>query len=144
MKDSIDLTPFKHQVPLSIRFMDLDMMNHVNNARYLNYLEEARIDYSQKIMGLFSNIEELSVVVARIEIDYISPLFFGEELVVYNRIFKIGEKSLQFESLIKVIGNKERIAARAIQVLVSINPKTGKSTAIPTNIQEKIQDFENM
>ncbi|MCH7826958.1 MAG: thioesterase family protein [Bacteroidetes bacterium] len=40
---------------MNIRFSDLDAMGHVNNAKYLTYLEEARIDYLNNILCLSNN-----------------------------------------------------------------------------------------
>ena len=40
-----DIKQFKHKLKINVRFADLDAMQHVNNAAYLTYLEEARIDY---------------------------------------------------------------------------------------------------
>ena len=62
MKD-IDLSKFKHHIDLNVRFMDLDALQHVNNARYLNFLEESRIAYSQEVLNMFNNLSELNVVV---------------------------------------------------------------------------------
>ena len=50
-----DLSLFKHKIKMNIRFSDLDAMGHVNNAKYLTYLEEARIDYLNNIICLSSN-----------------------------------------------------------------------------------------
>ena len=33
---------FRHMTPITVRFHDLDAFGHVNNARYLNFLEEGR------------------------------------------------------------------------------------------------------
>ncbi len=36
---------FRVYTPIQVRFSDIDAMRHVNNARYLTYLEMARLDY---------------------------------------------------------------------------------------------------
>ena len=41
----MNIKNFKHKTKIIVRFSDLDAMQHVNNATYLTYLEEARIDY---------------------------------------------------------------------------------------------------
>jgi len=142
--ETIKLEEFHHKINLNIRYMDIDSMHHVNNARYLNFLEEARIDYSQNVMGGLENINQLSIVVARIEIDYMKPIFFGEKVIVHNRIVKVGQKSIHFESIIEVIGEQHKVAARAIQILVAIDPATGKSTKITDKVRKKIEKFENL
>ncbi len=38
-------TPFKQKTAIQIRFKDIDMMGHVNNANYITYFELARLTY---------------------------------------------------------------------------------------------------
>tara|TARA_B100001109_G_C18858729_1_gene472937 strand:+ start:2663 stop:3100 length:438 start_codon:yes stop_codon:yes gene_type:complete len=140
---AIDLSQFRHLTKMNVRFMDLDALHHVNNARYLNFLEEARIAYSQDVLGLFRDIKQLNVVVARIEIDFIKPILFGEEVVIHTRVFRMGTKSFDFECVVCAQKNeKEVIAARAIQTLVTFDPKTQKSIEIPEEVREKVSNYE--
>lgn len=138
-----EIEKYKHKIELNIRFMDLDAMQHVNNARYLNFLEESRIAYSQDVLKQFNDIKSFNAVVARIEIDYLRPIQFGEKVQVYTRVSKIGTKSFHFESLITIEKNGESIAvAKATQALVNIDIKHGKGEAIPDDIRKKIEQFE--
>ncbi|MEQ8908797.1 MAG: acyl-CoA thioesterase [Vicingaceae bacterium] len=140
---NINLEEFRHQLDLNVRFMDLDALHHVNNARYLNFLEEARIAYSQDVLGLFRDIKSLNVVVARIEIDYLKPITFGEEVKIYTRVLKMGNTSFDFECIICALNKKEeKIAARAIQTLVTFDAESKKSIAIPDEVREKIASYE--
>ena len=109
-----DLKHFRHQISMNVRFMDLDALHHVNNARYLNFLEEARIAYSQDILGLFRDLKQLNVLVARIEIDYLKPIHLG----------------------------KENIAAKALQTLVTFDVKQQRTIDIPEEIREKVEAYE--
>ncbi|BCX03723.1 MAG: thioesterase [Candidatus Roseilinea sp.] len=65
---------------LQVRFRDLDAYNHVNNAVYLTYFEEARIAFITAIgmRSLFSR--ERSTVIAHAEIDYRAPAQLGDQL----------------------------------------------------------------
>ncbi len=65
---------------LQVRFRDLDAYNHVNNAVYLTYFEEARIAFITAIgmRSLFS--PERSTVIAHAEIDYRAPAQLGDRL----------------------------------------------------------------
>lgn len=142
----LQLEQFKHKIELNVRFMDLDALRHVNNGRYLNFLEEARIAYSQEHLDLFNSIEEFNVVVARIEIDYISPILFGEKVSVYTRISRMGSKSFNFESILTATdkSNKERIASHANQTIVAFDPKINKSILIPEEIKAEIRRIEGI
>ncbi|MGH8025889.1 MAG: acyl-CoA thioesterase, partial [Pseudoxanthomonas sp.] len=40
------------RVAISVRWGDMDAFNHVNNAQYLRYLEEARVRWLAGIPGI--------------------------------------------------------------------------------------------
>jgi len=142
---TFDPSIFKHSITFPVRFMDLDALNHVNNARYLNYLEEARIKYSKDILDTYHSIEDLKVLVARVEIDYLFPIEFGSDVKVYTRVAKVGTKSFNFECVIcSVTNGKEIPAAHSIVTLVSFDPKTGKSVEIDRVLKARIVSFEGL
>jgi len=140
---NINLEDYKHQIELKVRFMDLDALQHVNNARYLNFLEEARIAYSQEILEIFSNIKELNVLVARIEIDFMKPILFGEKVLVKTKVSRVGNKSFEFDSVVCTEKNKKTaVVARAIQTLVAFDVTKGTTISIPQELKDKIARFE--
>tara|TARA_B110001469_G_C9630979_1_gene315617 strand:- start:290 stop:736 length:447 start_codon:yes stop_codon:yes gene_type:complete len=139
----IQLTDYRHSIEIPIRFMDIDALQHVNNARYLNFLEESRIAYSQELLDVFNSIQELNVLVARVEIDFLRPILFGEKVQVYTRVSKLGNKSFTFDSIITTSTKKgEFHAAKAIQTLVAFDPKTHKTTAIASELRERLIELE--
>jgi YbgC/YbaW family acyl-CoA thioester hydrolase len=142
--EKIDLTRYNHITEVKVRFMDIDALQHVNNARYLNFLEEARISYSQEVLGIFEKIDELNILVARIEIDFMKPIFYNSKVKIYTRVSNIGTKSFEFESVICVYKNGENnIVSKSIQTLVAFDPNTGKTVEISDKIKGLILDFEN-
>jgi acyl-CoA thioester hydrolase len=134
---------YRHKLELKTRFMDIDAFGHVNNARYLNFLEEARIAYSQEALGLFKKVDDFNVLVARIEIDFKKPILFGEKISIFTRISKIGTKSFSFESTITTNKNETIIvAAHAIQTIVTVDKSTGRSIPISDSVVTAIKDYE--
>lgn len=138
-----DLKKFKHCLELNVRFMDVDALHHVNNARYLNFLEESRIAYSQEVLDMFNNLHDFNVVVARIEIDFLRPVTFNEKVEVYTRVAKMGTKSFVFESVICAHSNGKSLpAAHALQTIVAFDPKSQQSIALPDGLKEKVISYE--
>ena len=138
-----ELSDYKHKISIPVRFMDIDALQHVNNARYLNFLEEARIAYSQDLLGIFNSIKELNVLVARIEIDFMRPILYGQKMTIYTRIDKMGTKSFVFDCAITANdGKQEFIAAKAKQVMVMFDVKAGKSIGISQEMKEEIYKIE--
>ncbi len=72
----------KHVFPRTVRFADIDSQGHVNNVRFLDYLEDAR--FGMLHIDLHKEGEETfkGLVVARHEIDYLRPLSFRADPVL--------------------------------------------------------------
>jgi|YelNatPaOPRAMG01_1025707.scaffolds.fasta_scaffold02117_17 acyl-CoA thioester hydrolase len=138
-----DVNLFKHKIKIKVRFSDLDAMKHVNNATYLSYIEEARIAYFSEVLNRPMNSLDFGAVIARIEIDYIQPVTLGDEIEIYTRVSKIGNKSSDVENIILVERNKKKIvAAEALTKLVSYDYDKLISKPISEEVKKKIQAFE--
>jgi acyl-CoA thioester hydrolase len=65
----------RHLYSCPLRWSDMDAFGHVNNAVFVRYLEEARIDFMRLLApGDGSPSFTGGSVVARHEIDYVRPL----------------------------------------------------------------------
>ncbi len=62
---------------MEVRFGDLDLLGHVNNAAYLVFLESARIAYWMQVTRV-SSVTGIDMILARVELDYKAPLRYGE------------------------------------------------------------------
>lgn len=134
---------FKHKIPIKVRFCDLDAMGHVNNAAYLSYLEEAYLAYYRDVLNIDIIKLEFDAVVARIEIDYLEQVRLGDNVEVYTRTCKIGNKSSDIEQLIVVVDSESsRIAAKALSKLVSFDYKSNKTIPVPEKKRLIIERFE--
>ena len=80
---------------LRVRTYECDNYGHVNNANYLNYLEFARYEFLRDVgFDYLAMLKEgYGVYVARIEIDYKSPAFPDEELLIKSWPTKKGAVS---------------------------------------------------
>ncbi|WP_295821057.1 thioesterase family protein [uncultured Deinococcus sp.] len=75
---------------IQLRYSDLDAMGHINNARYAEYLEVARMDLSAAL-GI-RDVDDLSVL-ARLELDYVGELRLGQEVVIESLVERVGRTS---------------------------------------------------
>lgn len=140
----MDIKKFKHRIPIKVRFCDLDAMGHVNNAAYLSFLEEARLAYYNHVLHINTNNLEFNAVVGRIEIDYLEQIRLGDNVEVYTRTAKIGNKSSDVEHLIIIVDNQERkVAARALTKLVSFDYQNNKTIPVPEKERTIIEMYES-
>ena len=61
-----------------VRWDDIDAYGHVNNAKYLTYVQEARVEMlwrARSDVGLEPILSDM--VVARAEVDYLLPIYEG-------------------------------------------------------------------
>jgi acyl-CoA thioester hydrolase len=128
----VEAFPFVHRE--SVRFGDLDAMGHVNNAVYLTYLESARTEFLLEL-GLVRRLEDLGIVVARVEIDFRSPVRFRETVAVGVRAAGFGRKSFALEYRIEAGG---RLAAEARSVCVAYDYDKRETKTIPPTWRERL------
>ena len=118
----------------TIRFRDLDAMGHVNNAVYLTYLEAARVGFLLA-HGTAPSFDELAIIVARIEIDFRSPLGFEGDVEVGVRPARFGTKSFDLEYELRAGG---RLVAEATSVCVGYDYSRGETVPIPATWKERL------
>ncbi len=124
-------------VPVQVRFRDLDALGHVNNAVYLSYLEMARVAYVQSRFGL-SHPRDFSFILARVEIDYKSPVTLGERLVVGIGVAHVGKRSFRFAYEIRE-ASSGRLVAQAETVQVMYDYQAQKPVAIPEEVRRVLE-----
>jgi acyl-CoA thioester hydrolase len=117
-----------------VRFRDLDPMGHVNNAVFLTYIESARFAFLKHI-GAAPTLEDMNLVVARVEIDFRAPVRLGDEIEVTARASRFGDKSFDLDHELRVDG---RIVAEAKTVLVTYDYSTREAVPIPDEWREKL------
>jgi thioesterase-3 len=79
---------------IKIRGYHLDLYGHVNNARYLEFFEEARWAWLEEHLDIPAWQERgIGFVAVRITINYRRPAALGDVLVIASRLEHLGGKS---------------------------------------------------
>jgi acyl-CoA thioester hydrolase len=109
---------------IEIRWRDLDSSQHVNNAVYLTYLEEARTGWLEDALGPDGDLH--GFVLARVAIDYRRELTLADGAVLARcRLGRLGTSSIH--TLEEVRTESGELAAEAEGVLVGWDPAGGGS-----------------
>jgi acyl-CoA thioester hydrolase len=112
---------------IEIRWNDLDVYGHVNNAVYLTYLEEVRDEWLGAVLG--DPAEIWNYVLVRVAIDYRRELALSDDVVIATcRLASIGTSSVRSEERILTRGGE--LAAQAESVLVARDRDRGRSRAL--------------
>lgn len=136
------LEEFRLTTPLPVRFRDLDALGHVNNAVYLTYLEEARVEYLRRVLGMVRP-SEYAVVVARVEIDYRSAATMEDALFIGTRVTRLGGASFEMDYRI-VDKSTGRVIAEARSVLVGYDHKEKKVSKLPAEFVDKVRAYDDV
>jgi acyl-CoA thioester hydrolase len=109
---------------LQIKPYNIDAAGHVNNAVYINWLEDLRINLFQKILPLDEIVRKgYHLVVAATTIEYKHPLYLFDKPIGKIKVDKF-ERGIWFISAVIELNNK--VVAKAKQKCVFIDSKTQK------------------
>ena len=136
-----NLSHYKYKTRIAIRFSDIDAVGHVNNAIYLTYFEEARLNYWHDVIQW--NLQENGVIVGRSEVNYLKPVMFQDEIVCYVRTTRIGNSSFDvMHVLSKITEHGEEICTTGKTVCISYDYKANKSVSIPKTERQKMIAYD--
>ncbi|MEA4907780.1 MAG: acyl-CoA thioesterase [Chloroflexi bacterium] len=136
------MTKFRFYYPIQVRYGDLDPQWHVNNTRFLTYLEQARLAYLIEL-GLFDGASffDLGYIVGDIHIRFLAPIFIHDKVRVGLCVSHIGNKSMTIDYHIED-EDGSRVMAEAQTVMVAYDYRQQKSIPISPAWREKIGAFE--
>lgn len=116
------------RIPIERRFSDIDLLGHVNNVAYHDYLQEARVRLLTRLGRETVGIP--AQVVARHEIDYLRPLPASTEpVIVETWIESVGRSS--YVVAYRMLDTDGTVAARARTVMVFVDAASGASVPVP-------------
>jgi acyl-CoA thioester hydrolase len=120
---------------LEVRFRDLDTVGHVNNAVYATYCEQARVRFFEEVLGVSST--DLSVVVARLELQYRRPIEGLGTVSVALDVTDVGTSSFTTTYELTYEGD---VVATGESVQVAVDPETKSSAPLPDAWRAKLGD----
>ena len=121
-------------MPLQLRWGDLDAFNHVNNSRYLTFLEEARIRWFDSI-GEQWVTDEFAPVVASVQLNYRMPIPYPADVVVELYVDRLGGSSVTIGHRI-VSADGATLYNDGHVVAVWIDRRTGKARPLPESVRK--------
>lgn len=111
-----------------VRFSDLDVYRHVNNVKYVEYLQETRL---RLVGGLArdAGLEPQQIVVAQADVEYVRPMVLRPEpYTCWSDVVATGRTSMTIDS---EIVDGETVMARGRVTVVFLDPGTGRPAPPP-------------
>lgn len=128
------MLPISYQV--AVRFRDVDAMGHVNNATYVTFLEEARWRMWHEHIRPATDARDLPFIVARVEIDYTSPIHLLDVVTVQLGITRIGTRSFTIRYAVHA-GQRRAATAQTVQVYYDYG--IARPAEIPDEIRARLE-----
>ena len=124
--------------PVHVRFSDVDVYGHVNNVKYFEYFQEARIS---GISRMWEGLDHITLVVAQTDVDYRVPILFrAEPYDACSWVSRIGQRSATIES---VIGDGDTVLARARVTIVFFDQATQRSTVPAEEYLDRLRQWRS-
>ncbi len=134
--------PVRVEVP--VRFRDLDVFGHVNNAVYLTYCEIGRVEYARRVVDPAAGGapgDLFPFVVAEASCRFLAPLVLGQTVVVQVRAPRVGSRSFDLEYRLSDLATGRPVAtARTVQV--GYDHGVRASAEVPAGYRERIEALE--
>jgi thioesterase-3 len=126
------------QTTIKVRGYHLDVYQHVNNARYLEFLEEARWEWLEEVEAFhWLQEQKLAFVVVNININYRRPAVLGDVLTIDSEITQLNGKSGIIAQRVLLAG-QETVVADAALTFVCIDLRTQKAVALEGELRERL------
>lgn len=133
----VEVLPKEPETLAQIRFQDCDPFGHLNNARYIDYFLNARMDHLQQAYGLniYSADQPLTAswVIKKNQIAYLRPARLAEEVLVRTRLVHFTANTIVVEGVMLEKDGQQLKALIWIE-FAYISLATGRPTAHPEQL----------
>jgi len=123
-----------HSTELDVRWGDLDAFNHVNNAVYLDYIQEARLRWMVTLAPGWHD-DDVQPVVVNVSNNYRGAVAWPARLRVDLSVGRISERSLTLNHRLVDAGHPDTVYGDGHVVMVWINRHSGQAVPLPEPIK---------
>jgi acyl-CoA thioester hydrolase len=121
-----------NRITLPVRWVDIDQYGHVNNARYFDYMTEARATF----MAAFADIvETLHFILVDTHCNFKQPIFYPATVILEQSVHHIGNSSFDLHYHISIDGKETTTFAIGSAKMVCFDPLTKTPTPIPKTLR---------
>lgn len=121
---------------IQVRFRDIDPLYHVSHTVYLEYMQQARLLFSEDVLSLGDSAYD--TVVVHVELDYEDEVTRDDDVQVDAWITDVGTSSFTMAYAILADGDRA-VLGQSVQVL--IEEATGDATEIPSAWRDTLDRY---
>ena len=132
---------FRVSVPVQVRMSDLDPFVHVNNGIQCHYFDLGRSFYLETVLQNQVDWKTIDLVLVHIDLDFMAPVEFHDQLVCESKIIEIGHKSLKMKQQLRDT-KTNTVKTVCNSVLAGFDRTTHQSIPISEEYKQRIREFE--
>ena len=126
-----------HTIQLQVRWGDMDIFGHVNNANYFRYLEQARISWFETIGAPSGSVGHGPILVAA-ACNFRIPIVYPATVEVRTYVKSLGRSSIPMYQEIVDANNPSTLYADGDSTIAWIDYQRGKSEMLPEELRALI------
>jgi len=127
-----------HRCRIAIRWGDMDSLGHVNNTVYFRYMEQARIEWMEKMGNAIGRTQ--GPVLVNAQCSFLRQLKYPGDVEVYCYTGAVGRSSFETMYEIRRVDVPDVIFAEGSAKLVWIDFQQEKSVSLPDEIRQMLAD----
>ncbi|HOU67033.1 MAG: acyl-CoA thioesterase [Paludibacteraceae bacterium] len=137
----LDNIEFNHSEKIQMRFNDIDVLGHVNNAIQITYFDYGKVHYFESLKKQIIDWSGSDLVMVHFEVDFMEPIFRGNNIEVKTKVYEIGNKSVK---LVQILQDETTGHIKSVcrSVMCGFDAKTNESIIISDEWRNLIQKFE--
>ena len=128
---------FLHQCEIPVRWGDMDAYGHVNNALYMRYLEEARVQFLAEI-GAAMDGNGVDPVVINVGCTFLKPVNYPATVIIKSYVGGIGRSSFMVWYEISTKDDPDTLYSEGYSKVVWMDHNSGRSVPLPEAIRNRI------
>ena len=131
--------PDLYTAHIPVRWGDMDALGHVNNAAYLTYAEQARIEFLESLAdGPWPGPETAGPILAAAAVQFKRPLHYPATVRVRMSSAGPGRTSFPLDAELGVEGDDETVYATIETTIVWVDRTTGRPTPLPDAVRQRL------
>jgi len=137
----LDNIEFNHSEKIQMRFNDIDVLGHVNNAVQIIYFDYGKVKYFETLKNQILDWSGSDLVMVHFEVDFAEPIFRENQISVKTKVYEIGNKSIKLVQILQD-SNTGHVKSVCRSVMCGFDTKTNESLLISDEWRNLIQKFE--
>lgn len=127
---------YETEIEIVVRSTEIDVNSHVNNAKYLEYLEWSREEWWEQRGLDYLTLKQMNVVtvVVKISAEYKREAVQNDRLRISARLAEVGNTSLKMTQ--EITNQRGEQVLQSEVVIVTVHPVTHRPVPVPLAIRQ--------